>query len=80
MPYLHIQPVLEHLVAGLTNDTDYTFRVRAANHNGVWSDQETTLKISVDAPPWLRWWARSGTTGAAYLAASTAGCPWPGAA
>lgn len=36
---------------------DYTFRVKAANHHGVWSDQEAVLKVTVDNPPWLRWWA-----------------------
>lgn len=35
----------------------YTFRVRAANADGVWSEQETTLQIRVLPPWWRTWWA-----------------------
>jgi len=35
----------------------YTLRVMAANGNGVWSDEETTLKINILHPFWFRWWA-----------------------
>lgn len=35
----------------------YTFRVRGANANGVWSDSIRTLTITVLPPPWLSWWA-----------------------
>jgi signal transduction histidine kinase/DNA-binding response OmpR family regulator/ligand-binding sensor domain-containing protein len=31
---------------------EYTFRVKASNHHGIWSDEETTLKIKVLPPPW----------------------------
>lgn len=35
----------------------YTFRLRAANNDGVWSDKEATIKIQI-LPPWYaRWWA-----------------------
>lgn len=37
----------------------YTFRVKAANSDGVWSQEEAQLKIRVAAPPWR--------TPAAYL-------------
>ena len=36
---------------------DYTFRVRAANSDGVWSEAALNLDISVAAPPWKTWWA-----------------------
>ena len=35
----------------------YTFRLRAANNDGIWSDKEATIKIQI-LPPWYaRWWA-----------------------
>ncbi|GAB2765578.1 hypothetical protein GCM10027275_03730 [Rhabdobacter roseus] len=34
----------------------YTFRVKAANNDGVWSEQETTLKINIIAPFWMTLW------------------------
>ncbi len=36
---------------------EYTFKVKAANNDGVWSNSETTLKIKVLAPWWKRWYA-----------------------
>ncbi|WP_430814889.1 hybrid sensor histidine kinase/response regulator transcription factor [Carboxylicivirga sp. RSCT41] len=36
---------------------DYTFRVKAANNDGVWSTTETTINIKVLAPWWKRWYA-----------------------
>ena len=36
---------------------DYTFRVRGANANGVWSTQERVLHVTILPPPWLSWWA-----------------------
>lgn len=35
----------------------YTFRVKAANSDGVWSDEETLLDIEIKAAPWATWWA-----------------------
>lgn len=35
----------------------YTFKVRGANPNGVWSRQECELHITILPPPWLSWWA-----------------------
>ncbi len=35
----------------------YIFRVRGSNNDGVWSDQDTTLTISIHPPWWLSWWA-----------------------
>jgi len=37
----------------------YTFRVKATNHHGVWSDNERTLKVIILPPPWKTWWAYS---------------------
>ena len=36
---------------------NYVFRVRAANNDGVWNEEGTTIRLSVAAPPWLRWYA-----------------------
>ena len=39
------------------NAGTYTFRVKATNADGIWSDRETTLAIRVLPPPWKTWWA-----------------------
>ncbi|KRF00353.1 histidine kinase [Frateuria sp. Soil773] len=36
---------------------DYTLDVMAAGANGAWAHLSTPLRIHVDAPPWMRWWA-----------------------
>ena len=36
---------------------DYTFRVRASNIDGVWSEQEAVLGFYVIPAPWKTWWA-----------------------
>ena len=36
---------------------EYTFRVKAANNNGVWNEQGATLKIIVNPPWWRTTWA-----------------------
>jgi diguanylate cyclase (GGDEF)-like protein len=35
----------------------YTFVVQGANNDGVWGREPATLEVSVEAPPWVRWWA-----------------------
>ncbi|HEY7772330.1 MAG TPA: two-component regulator propeller domain-containing protein [Marinagarivorans sp.] len=35
----------------------YTFKVKSANHDGVWSEQPTQLALTILPPPWLTWWA-----------------------
>ena len=35
----------------------YTFLVKTANNDGVWSTEPTALQISVLPPPWKTWWA-----------------------
>ena len=36
---------------------DYTLEVQAAGADGAWSQLGAPLRIHVQAPPWLRWWA-----------------------
>ncbi|WP_329741200.1 two-component regulator propeller domain-containing protein [Dyella sp. A6] len=36
---------------------DYALRIKARGANGVWSHLATPLRIHVQSPPWLRWWA-----------------------
>lgn len=36
---------------------DYTFRVKATNNDGVWSDTDTRLQIRVLPPIWRTWYA-----------------------
>jgi signal transduction histidine kinase/ligand-binding sensor domain-containing protein/DNA-binding response OmpR family regulator len=50
---------------------DYTFKVKASNSDGIWSEKPTELVITV-LPPWYRtWWAYGGyfmlLVGAVYL-------------
>jgi signal transduction histidine kinase/ligand-binding sensor domain-containing protein/DNA-binding response OmpR family regulator len=46
-------------VANYTNLSPgtYTFRVKAANSDGVWSSQEASLRLIVQSPWWATWWA-----------------------
>ena len=37
----------------------YTFRVKAANKDGVWSPVGATLSITILPPFWQRWWMRA---------------------
>ncbi|MCP5089439.1 MAG: PAS domain-containing protein [Gammaproteobacteria bacterium] len=36
---------------------DFTFRVRAANNDGIWSEQDANLAIRMNPAPWRTWWA-----------------------
>ena len=36
---------------------NFTFRVKAGNNAGVWSEQEALLGFRVKPAPWLTWWA-----------------------
>lgn len=38
----------------------YTFRVKASNHHGVWSNNERALKVIILPPPWRTGWAYIG--------------------
>ncbi|MBK7938729.1 MAG: hypothetical protein IPJ82_17310 [Lewinellaceae bacterium] len=46
---------------------EYTFRVKAANHDGVWNDTFKSLHIRVLPPWWRTWWAYILFAGAAGL-------------
>ena len=35
----------------------YTLRVRAANKDGIWNNQGAEIKLNIEPPPWLSWWA-----------------------
>jgi two-component system sensor histidine kinase ChiS len=36
---------------------NYTFRVKASNHQGLWSEQERAIEMTILPAPWLTWWA-----------------------
>ena len=36
---------------------DYTFRVRAVNNDGIWSEQDAALRFTMLPAPWRTWWA-----------------------
>lgn len=47
----------EHSVTYTNLDPgSYTFRLKASNHDGYWS-QERQVQINIDPPPWKTWWA-----------------------
>jgi signal transduction histidine kinase/AraC-like DNA-binding protein len=39
------------------NAGNYLFRVKAANNDGVWTEENMSLNIKVLPPPWKTWWA-----------------------
>ena len=45
----------------------YTFQVRAANSDGKWNEVGLAIPLSVEPPPWARWWARLSYALAAAL-------------
>jgi signal transduction histidine kinase/DNA-binding response OmpR family regulator len=40
------------------NSGEYTFKVKAANNEGVWNEQISTVKLVIDPPWWKTIWAR----------------------
>ncbi|WP_462251757.1 hybrid sensor histidine kinase/response regulator transcription factor [Ekhidna sp.] len=36
---------------------NYTLNINATNTDGVWSNKVTSIRINIDPPPWLSWWA-----------------------
>ncbi len=39
---------------------NYTFKVKASNNDGVWSQDNATIKLQVTPPPWKTGWAYAG--------------------
>jgi signal transduction histidine kinase len=37
---------------------DYTFRVKAANSDGVWNENGTSIRLEITPPFWATWWFR----------------------
>jgi diguanylate cyclase (GGDEF)-like protein len=35
----------------------YTFRVKAANNDGVWNEEGLAVRVKMIPPPWSTWWA-----------------------
>ncbi|HEY2582239.1 MAG TPA: two-component regulator propeller domain-containing protein, partial [Mucilaginibacter sp.] len=40
------------------NPGEYTFQVKAANNDGIWNNDVSTIKIIVVPPFWMTWWFR----------------------
>lgn len=47
---------------------DYTFRVRAKTGDGVWSEQDANIAITIRPPPWRTWYAYMGYLAVGLLA------------
>jgi len=47
----------------------YTFKVKGSNKDGLWNEDETSIKLKILPPPWKTWWAYSlySIAGAAIL-------------
>jgi signal transduction histidine kinase/DNA-binding response OmpR family regulator/frataxin-like iron-binding protein CyaY len=41
----------------LLNSGKYTFKVKAANNDGLWNENPATIQITILPPPWRTWWA-----------------------
>ena len=35
----------------------YTFRVKAANNDGLWNEEGASMKLTIKPAPWVTWWA-----------------------
>ncbi|HEY5564373.1 MAG TPA: two-component regulator propeller domain-containing protein, partial [Rhodothermia bacterium] len=38
---------------------EYTFRVKAANSDGIWNEEGASIRVIVEPPFWATWWFRS---------------------
>jgi two-component system sensor histidine kinase ChiS len=36
----------------------YTFRVKAANNDGIWNEEGTSIRVTITPPFWQTWWFR----------------------
>ncbi|MDZ7273528.1 MAG: histidine kinase [candidate division KSB1 bacterium] len=41
------------------NPGTYTFRVKAANNDGVWNEQGAALRVTITPPFWQTWWFKA---------------------
>lgn len=41
------------------NPGNYTFRVKAANNDGVWNEQGAALRVTITPPFWQTWWFKA---------------------
>ncbi len=39
---------------------EYTFRVKAANSDGVWNEEGASIRLVIEPPFWMTWWFRLG--------------------
>lgn len=51
-----LSPNTEAVFTNITPGHTYTFRVKAVNSNGVWSNQAISFTFSIDPPWWQTWW------------------------
>lgn len=54
---------------------DYTFRVKAANRDGVWSEEHSLLAFTIQ-PPWWDTWGAYGTYMLVLMLIALAGARW----
>ena len=36
---------------------NYVFKIKAANHEGIWNEELKSIAINIAPPPWKTWWA-----------------------
>ena len=50
----------QHRSASFTNlaPGEYTFRVKAANSDGIWNEEGASIRLIVEPPFWATWWFR----------------------
>ncbi|MFK7889147.1 MAG: two-component regulator propeller domain-containing protein [Gammaproteobacteria bacterium] len=61
---------LHHVTYTNLDGGDYTFRVRAANSDGVWQEEGAAVQFHAAPPPWKTWWAYTGYAAFALLVLS----------
>lgn len=47
----------QHVTYTNLDPGSYTLRVHGANSSGQWSEEEATLSLHIEPPPWATWWA-----------------------
>ena len=54
--WVHIGKTRRTTFTNLPPD-EYVFRVKAANNDGIWSENGAKIGIQITPPPWRTWWA-----------------------